>query len=133
MKSANGTVYIYTVRAYSGKIKSYHESGKTTCRLTTLSAASLTNIKAKKMTVKWKKDTKVTGYQIQYSTSSKFKDAVKVAIKKNSTTSATISKLTKNKKYYIRIRKYKNISDKNYYSAWSSAKSIKIKKTAFSK
>ena len=128
VKSENGTVYVYTVRAYSGKTKSYYESGKTICRLTTPSISGLTNTATKKMTVKWKKDTKVTGYQIQYSTSSEFTDVKTVTVKKNSITSASISKLTKNKKYYVRIRKYKKVSDKNYYSAWSSVKSIKIAK-----
>lgn len=84
--------------------------------------------KSKGFTAKWtKKTTQVTGYQIQYSTSSSFSNAKKVTISKNSTTSKTISKLAKNKKYYVRIRTYKTVNGTKYYSSWSSKKSIKTK------
>ena len=78
---------------------------------------------SKKLTVKWKKQrTQTTGYQVQVSTSSKFKSGNKtVTIEKNSTTSATVSKLKANKKYYIRIRTYKTVKGVKYYSAWSKA------------
>lgn len=41
----------------------------------------------------WKKVSGVNGYQIQYSTSSKFKKAKKITIKKAKITSKTIKKL----------------------------------------
>ena len=81
------------------------------------------------MTIKWNKSTVVTGYQIQYSTDKNFKKNVTTAtITKNSTTSKTVSKLTKNKKYYVRIRTYKTVSGVKYYSGWSSSKNVTIKK-----
>lgn len=92
------------------------------------SLSSLTNVKGKKLTVKWKKNANVTGYQIQYSTSSKFTNATTVTVKNAKTLSKTISKLKKNKKYYVRIRTYKTVSGTKYKSAWSSAKSKKITK-----
>ena len=95
----------------------------------TVKISKLSNIASRKMTIKWNKNTAVTGYQIQYSTDKKFKKNVKtITIKKNSTISKTIAKLTKNKKYYVRIRGYKTLSKVNYYSAWSSIKNVKIKK-----
>ena len=79
--------------------------------------------------VKWKKQsTQTTGYQIQYSTSGKFTSAKTVTVSKNSTVSKTISKLSRKRKYYVRIRTYKTINRTNYYSAWSSAKSVTTKK-----
>ncbi|MCD7893246.1 MAG: L,D-transpeptidase family protein [Erysipelotrichaceae bacterium] len=76
-------------------------------------------------TVKWtKKTTQVTGYQIQYSTSSSFSNATTKTITKNSTTSKKISSLKGNKKYYVRIRTYKTVSGTKYYSGWSSSKSV---------
>ena len=82
----------------------------------------------KAFTVKWKKQTtQTTGYQIQYSTSSKFKGAKTVTITKNKATSKKISKLKAKKKYYVRVRTYKTVDGKKYYSAWSSVKSIKCK------
>lgn len=89
---------------------------------------SVTNQKGKKLKVTWKKNAAATGYEVQYSTSSKFKSAKKVKIKKASTTSTTISKLTKGKKYYVRIRTYKTVSGKNYYSGWSAAKTATVNK-----
>ncbi len=81
-----------------------------------------------KVTVKWTKlTTQTTGYQIQYSTSSKFSNAKLVTISKNTTTSKLISSLAQNKKYYFRVRTYKTVSGTKYYSAWSKAKSITTK------
>lgn len=86
------------------------------------------NYKGKKLKAYWKKNTKVTGYQVQYSTSSKFKSAKTVTVKGYKSTSKTITKLAKNKKYYVRVRTYKTVSKVNYYSGWSNTKSITIKK-----
>ncbi len=87
----------------------------------------------KKFTAKWKKQTsQTTGYQIQYSTSSKFKSAKTVTVSKNKTTSKTISKLKAKKKYYVRIRTYKTVKVKGkstkIYSSWSKSKSVTTKK-----
>lgn len=82
----------------------------------------------KAVTVKWAKQSKkTTGYQIQYSTSSKFSSAKTVTIAKNSTTSKKISKLTSNKTYYVRVRTYKTVNGTKYYSAWSDAIKAKTK------
>ena len=94
-------------------------------------ATSISSVSAgsKKFTVKWKKQsTQVTGYQIQYSTSSKFSKAKTVTVSKNKTTSKTVSKLKAKKKYYVRVRTYKTVGKTKYYSSWSSAKSVTTKK-----
>ena len=83
--------------------------------------------------VTWKKQaTQTTGYQVQYSTSSKFKSAKTVTISKNKTTSKSVSKLSAKKKYYVRVRTYKTVkvNGKNVklYSGWSKAKSVTTKK-----
>ena len=93
---------------------------------TTLSSVS--NSASKKMKVTWKKNTSVTGYQIQYSLKSSFASPKTVTISKNSQIATTISNLMKGKKYYVRIRSYKTVSGKKYYSAWSAAKATTIKK-----
>ncbi len=81
----------------------------------------------KSLKVKWKRVKKVSGYQIQYSTSRKFKKAKKVTIKNPKTTSKTIKKLKSKKKYYIRIRTYIIVNGKKKYSDWSKKKSQKTK------
>lgn len=75
-----------------------------------------------KMTVTWKKNNSVTGYQISYSTSSNFKKAKIVTIKNKNTTKTVLKKLNKKKKYYVRIRTYKTVGGKKYYSVWSKKK-----------
>ena len=97
-------------------------------------ATSLKKLTAgkKKLTVTWKKLTsQTTGYEIQYSTSSKLKNARKVTVTKNKTTKTVIKKLKSKKKYYVRIRTYKTVkvNGKNtkFYSSWTKAKKIKIK------
>ena len=75
----------------------------------------------------WKKVSGVNGYQIQYSTSSKFKKAKKITIKKAKITSKTIKKLKAKKKYYVRIRTYITVNGKRKYSIWSKKKSKKTK------
>lgn len=86
----------------------------------------------KKFTVKWKKrTTQTTGYQIQYSTSSKFKNAAKIKISKNKTTSKTVTKLEAKKKYYVRVRTYRTVKvngkPTKIYSSWSKVKTVKTK------
>ena len=74
-----------------------------------------------------KKTKQVSGYQIQYSTSKKFKSAKTKTVKGYKKTSATIKKLKTKKTYYVRVRTYKTVGKTKYYSAWSKAKSKKTK------
>ena len=96
-----------------------------------LPATSITYLSAKDngFTVKWKKKTKITGYQIQYSTSSKFsmKNTKTVKIKKAKTASKKITDLKSSKKYYVRIRTYKIVKKKKSYSSWSKKKNVTTK------
>ena len=90
--------------------------------------SSVSSPSAGKMTVKWKKNAVGTGYQIQYSTSSKFTSPKAVTIANNSTLTRTIGNLAKGKKYYVRIRTYKTVGSTKFYSGWSAAKAVTIKK-----
>jgi hypothetical protein len=89
---------------------------------------SVTSSSAGKMTVKWKKNAVGTGYQIQYSTSSKFTSPKSVTITKNSTLTRTIGSLAKGKKYYVRIRTYKTVGSTKFYSGLSAVKAVTVKK-----
>ena len=91
--------------------------------------ASLSKVtaKSKGFTAKWKKASKISGYQIQYSTSKNFTKAKSVTLSKNKV-SYSKSKLSGNKTYYVRIRTYKTVSGKKYYSEWSSVKKVKTKR-----
>ena len=86
---------------------------------------SIIKVQNQAFTVKWKKKSNITGYQIQYSTNSKFKKGNKsIKIKNAKTISKKITKLKAAKKYYVRIRTYKG----KKYSKWSKVKSIKTTK-----
>ena len=80
---------------------------------------------------KWNKQTKeVSGYELQYSTNRTFKsgkDTKTAKIKKASTVKKKVKNLKSKKKYYVRIRTYKTVNGKKYYSSWSGVKSFKTK------
>ena len=79
------------------------------------------------VTVKWKKQAKQTsGYEIQYSLKSSFSGAKKVPISGSKTVSRKISGLKSGKKYYFRIRTYKKVGSKKFYSAWSKKKAVTV-------
>ena len=82
----------------------------------------------KQLTVSWKKDSKVGGYEIVYATSKNFKSGKKtVKITKASTAKKVISKLKSKKTYYVKVRAFKKVGGKTYYGAYTSVKSVKVK------
>ncbi|BBF42480.1 transglutaminase-like predicted protease domain fused ChW-repeats and cell-adhesion domain [Lachnospiraceae bacterium KM106-2] len=83
--------------------------------------------KKKAILVSWKKDTTITGYEIQYSTKKNFTSKKTVKIKKVKLSTATIKKLAPKKKYYVRIRSYKVVQAKTYYGHFSTVKNVKTK------
>ncbi|MDO4308131.1 MAG: Ig-like domain-containing protein [Eubacteriales bacterium] len=124
-----GKAVITVKAAASGIYKAVSKQITVTVKPPKTELSGAVNTAGKKMTVKWKKNSAVTGYEIQYSTDKNFKKGVKtVTIKKNSTISAVISKLVKGKTYYVRLRSYKQVSKVNYYADWSSRKQVKIQK-----
>lgn len=102
----------------------------TSTKVTRPKTTSIKSIKKAKKSLKisWKKIKGVKGYQIQYSTSKKFKKAKTVLIKNYKTTSKTIKKLKTKKKYYVRIRTYYCVKGKRVYSYWCKVKTGKTRK-----
>lgn len=128
-KVGNYTVTIKMKGNYKGTIK------KTFTIVPKSTSLSKLTAQKKGFKVTWKKQTsQVTGYQIQYSTSSKFtkKTTKTITIKSNKTTSQKVSKLKAKKKYYVRVRTYKTVKVNGktvkLYSSWSKVKSVKTKK-----
>ena len=78
----------------------------------------------KKMTVKFKAAKGGVKYQVAY----RIKGTSKWKTKTVTKTKLTIKKLKKGKKYQVRVRAFKKVSGKTYYGAWSSVKTVKIKK-----
>ena len=79
----------------------------------------------KKATVKWKRNTTFSGYQIYYKQSGK---KAKHTYASSTASSKTIKSLKKGKKYTFKVRGYKKMNGKTIYSnKWSSSKTVRIK------
>lgn len=121
-----------TITIKSAASKNYNAASSKKITITVKpKKVSLSTPKSKRagqMTVSWKKDTKVSGYEISYATNSKFKKAKKTTVKSYKSTSKTISKLSKGKTYYVRIHSYKTVGGKKIYSSYSTVKKVKIKR-----
>ena len=129
--NTNGSKYVYKVVAYRNvnnvKVASTKSKSVAIYRVARPAITSLKNSSSKKMTVKWGKNAKATGYEIQYCLKSSFASGRKtVTISKNSTIATTIKNLLKGKIYYVRVRAFKTVSGKKYYSAWSVTRKLKI-------
>lgn len=84
------------------------------------------NGKGRKLKAYWNRNSQVDGYQLQYGTSKNFTGCKTVTLKSNQYTGSVRTGLKKNATYYVRIRTYKRVSGKTYYSAWSKVKSFKV-------
>lgn len=91
-------------------------------------AVTLSSLKAGKgkMTVKWKAEKDIDGYEIEYSLKKDFSGSKKITVKNAKSTSSDIEKLEAKKTYYVRIRAYKEVKGKKYCSEWSKALSVTI-------
>ena len=103
-------------------------SGFTTFKIN-LKKVSLSSVKAqkKKMVVYWKKTGGNHGYQVQYSTSKRFSSNVKTVRLSAGKKSVTIKNIPAKKRYYVRIRSYKKVGNKIWYTGWSKAKNVRTK------
>lgn len=82
----------------------------------------------KSLKIKYAKvTTQTSGYQVRYSTDSDFGTYKTKTIATTKYSSTTLSKLQGKTKYYVKIRTYKTVDGKKYYSAWSSTKSATAK------
>ena len=128
--TANGAKYVYKIIASASVTgRSTHSASVTAYRMDRPAISSLANSGTGKMTVKWGKNAKATGYQVQYCPDKTFKTGNKSAtISGASTVSKEIAGLTKGKTYYVRIRTFKTVDSTKYFSAWCTVKSVKITK-----
>lgn len=116
-----------TITVLAGATKEYQAATKQITLTVNPAPVKITKAvsQKQKLVVKWKRNAKAAGYQVQYAMDKKFKSALKTAkIKKNKTISFRSPKLKKGKTYYVRVRTYKN----GCYSSWSKRKAVKIRK-----
>ena len=82
----------------------------------------------KRFYVKWKKQrTQTTGYQIIYSRNKKFSKAKVKTVRGNRYTGTNIKRLKRYKRYYVKVRTYKTVSGKRFYSGWSKVRSVRTR------
>lgn len=130
--SKNPGTYTATVKFngknYTGTKKlTYKINAKAPAKTTVkLSSAKKTSLKAS-----WSKVANATSYEVQYGTSKSFKGAKTVKVSSKSS-SKVLTKLKKNKKYYVRVRAVRTVKVDNknttLRASWSSAKNLKTKK-----
>ena len=129
-KVSDGVNYVYTVRAVSGSTLSTYTSGLSINRVSRANIAKVQNVVAgtAKVTVSVVKA--FSGYQLQYATKSNFSDAKTLGVSNGTTQTVVrnVSGLKKGTTYYVRIRGYKKSGNTISYGAWSTAKTIKIRR-----
>lgn len=81
----------------------------------------------KKLTVTWKKDKNVSGYQVKIATKKNFKGAKTYTVKSYKTYKKVIKKLKAKKKYFVKVRAYKTVGKSKVYGAYSAVRSCKVK------
>ena len=126
-KKAKGAAkYTYKIRAVGSK--NVADSNAKSVSVMSYKAKPKIKVSIKKTTAKVKLTKKVkyaSGYQVSYSTSSKFKKKLtKTATFKKT---GKLKKLKAGTKYYVRVRAYKTINGKKVYGKWSKVAQIKVK------
>lgn len=134
--SIKGTGYT-TITVTAKKTDTYNIKTVVLKIYVTPKQSAITSLKSNKkseLTVQWSKDKRATGYQIQYSTSNKFKGNTtnSVLVNKNKTTAQKVKGLKKGKTYYVRVRAYKTVNENGAdvikYGKWSSTQTVKVSK-----
>lgn len=81
-----------------------------------------------KLSVKWAERSAVSGYEIKYSDSKIFASHSRsVTVTGASRRSKTLGGLQGGRKYYAKVRAYKNVNGKKIYGAWSDVYSATVK------
>ena len=123
---------VKVAKGFIGEAKITIKAGKVTKTVTVkinprrVKLVSATSPKKGQAKATWNTSKKVTGYEVQYATNKKFSKAVTKILKKN-TTSKKIAKSLKKGTCYVRIRTYKVVNGKKYYSTWSHVEKTTVK------
>ena len=105
---------------YTGTVKKSFKINPKAVKQSSLAAGEGT------ITVKWRKGRDITGYQVQCSLKKGFASPRTVTVSDAATTTAEIRKLKPSTTYYVRIRAYRKVKSKKYYSAWSKVGSVMV-------
>ena len=127
-KITNGTKYVYEVRAYyaltaDDNCFSEYSYTDTIYRLKNM---VVTELKAgpERFKVTYEKNSKATGYEVVYSRNEDFSNSKTVKVTSVSTLSKTVKYLEAEEPYYVKVRSYKKVGSKYYYSNYSNVQMI---------
>ena len=124
-----GATYSFEVRPYilykEGKIEGRNYKATVVPKVK-LSKGAITSLKkgTKSFTVKWKKVSGASGYQVSYKVGKKTSKKIVNGGKK---TSLKVTNLKSGKKYTVKVRAWKTVNGKKYYGKWSNAKKVTVK------
>ncbi|MDO4518352.1 MAG: sirohydrochlorin cobaltochelatase [Bacillota bacterium] len=120
------SIYVaHTKAAIDAKIAADNKPKIDAVKATKIISVKASNKKTKKAIISWKKNSKVDGYQV-YRGNKSGKSFKKVATTKS--LKATIKGQKKGSTYTFKVRGYKKINGKTYYTKFSKVVKIKIKK-----
>ena len=126
--NTNGKKYTYRIAATVGNVTSTSVKTASRTRLSRPVIASIANSGAGKMTVKWERNAKASGYQVQYSLRSDFGTFKTVTVNSATAAAKTISGLTKSKTYYVRVRSFQASGNVKSFSSLSRIRKVTIRK-----
>ena len=121
VKTGKATVTITGKGKYTGTTKKTF-----VIRPQKVTVSKFTSTAKKKAKVTWKKVSGASGYQVVYSTSKKFSSKKTITLS-SSYSARTLTGLKSGKTYYVKVRAYKVINGKRYYSDYSTVKKIRVK------
>ncbi|MBR6159862.1 MAG: fibronectin type III domain-containing protein, partial [Lachnospiraceae bacterium] len=133
----NGEKYSFYVKAYnivsdediSDRVYGKRSAKKSYVYTKTTKFKVIKNVEEQAIKIRWKKNSRCSGYQIQCSTDEDFDDYRSITVTSALTTHKTLSGLIDGETYYVRIRPYTRMKNRTYYGAWKKyKKGIEIKK-----
>ena len=113
------SVYVYGKSNYSGSLSAKFDIVPAKQQIQKLET------RYKGFFVDWAQKGSATGYDVEYSVNANMSGAVSKHLTANKPDTLTVSGLSGDKTYYVRVRSYTNVNGKVYYGAWSDVKSIK--------
>ena len=122
-----GKNYYYKVTATNGTESKASAAVKASAKLSATKISKATNVKGKKVSLKWSKVSGANGYVVYRAKGNGSYKSVKT-IKSSKTVSYTNAGLKKGSKYSYKVRAYRTVSGKRVYSAYSAAKTVKVSK-----
>lgn len=124
-KRTTGKTYYYKVRAYrtvndSPVYSAYSAVKSAVPTLSKVSTVKTAKAGTRKIKVTWSSVSGATGYKVYRSTKKTSGFKVVKTVKAGKTRAYTSGKLTKNKKYYFKVRAYRVVNGKTIYGPYSS-------------